>query len=403
MNRLTTRCAPVLLLLVFFIHPISSICSAGSVPSSAYSHGQITQPEFLDHVNLVFQFPGRAADSRAEIFTANRSAGSYYGETSYGLGLIGRVGSHGLFLLAQDKPEYYHGGSVIFQGGWGMSWNALRFGLALRGSRKNDDDHRLEYEILYPDDELRSTYDKRKMVEGSAGFGIHSDRIDVDIAFELLDQERTIRLIEQDTGDTLETGVVDAGDPSPGIAGRLVFRAGGGKECVVVGGWASTERDLEELNPQGTITTDMISSTEPEKWFCGMALLFPTSTVDRIRLSSMFRTTESISFDSDYRSAIRGDERINRQLSIAAALEHELYPSLLFRAGVGGYYEKRERSYHYDNGTVGRVEVDREENLRKGFAWGATWRWREIELTGSASTTLSLDYPFLYLDARLFL
>ena len=85
-------------------------------------------PEFLDYTSLLYQFPNRAGSLDADLF----ALGTGFGE--YSVGVLGRVGDHGFFVLGQPRPSHLAGGGELVQAGWGAAWNAVRLGLAVRGS-----------------------------------------------------------------------------------------------------------------------------------------------------------------------------------------------------------------------------------------------------------------------------
>lgn len=375
--------------------------NASDVPASAYSKSMSMRPELLDHVSLIFMFPQRAADSEGELFATSHASEYSLGSSQPGVGLIGKAGRHALFLLAQDKGEEYFGSSVFFHGGWAVSWNSYRLGLAIRGTRKNSDDLSSRDRIHDDNNSLRSNSTREKALEGAIGLGYQSHRLKCDIAVELLDQEKSYYFFNRDYRDTLETNLRDSGDPSLSFKGRIEFQSSGGNRFVAVGGWAKPNREIDGVATIDTLVFDLRDTLEPEQWFGGMALAFPTSHVDLLRLFSFIRVTESHD-ELTSSSSFTTKKSRTEQVWLGAAVQHEVIEDLVLSAGMEGRYQRVEVLQQRVDDYSDNLEADQNESLGKGFAWGATYRWRDIELTGSARTTLSTNDLFLDLDARLF-
>ncbi|MFQ5599129.1 MAG: hypothetical protein ACE5G2_01095 [Candidatus Krumholzibacteriia bacterium] len=369
---------------------------AGGVPESAHSRSLDMRPEFLDYTSLVFQYPHRAGFGDSEAFAFSVSG------NELGVGVVASPGDQGFFILAQRNPSFFLTGATFLQAGWGGGWESIQFGLAFRGAHSETGFAQAAMSPGSPPSEFAAIQRERQL-EGSAGLGLRGDRMDLDLAVDLIHEDAEEDARTMSLGDTLLVHLEDDDDLSWGVSGRIALRIGESAEVVAVGGWAGPERDLAGTRTDASGTTDETEKRESDRWSGGLAVAFSTRHVDWVAVSAHVRVEEA-STARVSSGARRTDSFRLETGSLTVSVRHEVWRDLtVFAGGSARYRVYDTESRTQDGGGSESIHTQRTESLDESFAWGASYRWRNFEFNVAADTTLDIENLFLVLDARLFL
>ena len=311
----------------------------GEIPESAHSRSLSIRPEFLDYTTLVYQYPQHASRIDPELYSSNRD----YSPGDLGVGIIGRKNRNGFFFLMQETPRWMPGGTTLYQAGWGIGWDALQFGLAVRGAYKSverNDQREVDGE------QSRITYSGslNKTIEGVFGIGIRRSRFALDLTIDYIDPSSQHDYLEHRSwsseSETSATHYKDLSDPSWMLNGRTTIRISEQSELILIGSWGRPEYDIEETLYSDSLISTRISGSN-ELWTGGIAVSFSTRHIDRLILSAKVQRGRNtgISYPRySRRGSIQTEERDFYWL--AASMQHQVAERLIMRAGAEARYQK---------------------------------------------------------------
>jgi len=386
---------------------IPGLTTAGSIPLSAVSHSLSIQPELADYLTLTYQFPERAVLEESQIW----SSGSGGTSAEYGAGAIGRKGPAAFYFLMQRRPHeasmsgiYHAGGRTIYESGIGIGGENFRGGIAYRGSYKSTESHDHYTEHFY--DEIRHVdrlrVERARVREASIGGGMKAGPVAVDLALDIWKSDGHADAVYLESDSSVYHAEME-GVQNWALAGRISAHLAEDVEIVAVGRWGRPEVRANGIAWEDTTYREFDWRRKRDQWYGGLSISFPTEFVDRLTISGMARIDEIAGPDLTYRDTEFKVSRSER-FWIGASVEHCVIPELLLRAGVGAHYSRgvsftEEQDVRY----IEHHSESRSDGTDRSFQWGATYRWKNILLNGSASTGFELYRPFYVVDIAILL
>jgi hypothetical protein len=405
------RAAPGVLfaLALLCVHmPVSA--GAGEIPTSAYSQSLLVPGVFLDHPNLVYQFPHRAAGLPAEILASTITSG---GSSDYTVaaGANTLVGRHALFFLSQQYAAFSSQNSLrLLQAGWAFNTGQLAVGVALRGGRFR---HASDYEeILASDTRRNEEIDSVDYREGAVGIGLTRGGFQLDLVFEVYEEESA----ESDY-TRYEVSSDSAGykfDPQDVILTKSSVRAkfplSEGTSLVIGGGYRETSSVLDiTLTRMGAsqppTTEQRTGSYYGHRWdggFCIAKFLNRGGTGRLFAYYANDRKTRLYREGYSYDLYVGQTSTVDQTASVGFSLETPVWRECTMLAGFQGVFSHTKNVYFSDWKPTGVDESKMtHEYFQQRFAWGLGRSFRGLTLTGSVQTDLEISSPFLALDAQL--
>ena len=397
------RSSRVILWLLCALLPAEA--SAGNYPVSAFSTSLRMPPELVDESSLLFQHPHRAGSTGTRILAYNTSYSSYPPLGFYvpgftvstetpAIGVVGSTGAHGVFLLAQ--PSVLDPNTAKLQIGWGAAWSWLRVGLAARHERNSSESHSMRSfpgsgGVLY---ETASGYSVTSTVwEVALGLGVGSEKIDFDVALDLVRDEDMIEEYAYAL-DSLAAAARTDNEPSPHLAARLRARIGGEAEIVVAGRWGRADADLFGTAIDGDTVVHYLVPRTFENWSAGIGVFFSAGQLDWLGISATWEHLEAPDF---YYFAVPGKKSLEH-VACAFALRQRLWNELWVQAGtVFRYIEPTRESVDPRPSNRSRHE-EQQQSFTSDFAWGASYSWKYVDVRTTVSDTVDFDNLFLSLD-----
>ena len=271
---------------------------------------------------------------------------------------------------------------------------AKREGTDLRHEEREGppDYHREDYYIA-----------EQRLLEGSLGFGIVTERADIDLAIDLVDQRAELDKTYETERDTTFLKADSDGEETWGFAGRGIFRFAGGAELIAFGNWIDPEYRVNGAAGNQEDTLEVATMSESGRWMAGAGVRFPTKYIDQVGITGYYRTTQqSKIIQGYYVSSFHIEKRKVETASIAASLRHGLIRNLQMMAGGRATYEIYEL-VREGKRTIQNTEIfaERTETLRTDFSWGASYEWKRLLLLGQVSNVLELDRLFMSLDIHI--
>jgi hypothetical protein len=386
------------------------------VPSSALSDAQLIPSSLLDQPTLVFRFPQLATRYESQFFMM--SGGGSGSTDLFGGGAIGRHGRCGLFALVQNRDPWtrlgdgygWSGlGSRMFQGGFGSAWGPFRLGLALRGSMEGGE---TIGETRLPDSErFEQTYSRYRddLVEVGTGIGWGVGQTTVDLALEVasLDQagtEYSLERTEHDPDDYWHLRFKRKKEPvlTTAIRGRIPL--GSRAEALLAGYWGEAHTNW---TGHARTETDTLLNSRPylDNWGVDIAVAGPASKVDWLAVSASYRSYRKALLAGRYVDYVSpqtySTQAYARRSGYAGfSLRKRIIDRLDGYAGVRGVYQltrTERRVESWIRSSEGSQETN--ESFASQAAWGLSFSWRSVRLTGRLTTTLELSQPFIKMDA----
>jgi hypothetical protein len=378
----------------------------GAVPESAYSRSLGISPLLLDDFGLAFRFPQLGARYPAQA-TALGVSGNTSGNTT-GIGAAAYAGRNALFILNQPAAGIgpLVGRTRAFQLGWGREFDAVRLGVAVRGSRSVDG---IESTSGSSGNERGDfTNSNAHVIEGALGFGLGDADSFLDLVVELRNQEtdwdRQRSYYSPSDSTVMRVRREMSADLSPGIALRLGRTLDSGVRLVAAGSW--TEDLLEgetavQYNEQSTRISD---GDYVRRWSVGFAGTGSPARAGDLTVFGEYDRQDREFSDASTSSVSRSANTLDVGL-IGVAIERTIWRRLEGLAGLRAQYTRAK--YQDDRWALtypGAVHV--ESRLRETeawtdrFGWGLAYRHDRFEVIGAMDARLNLENLVLTLDAR---
>ncbi len=410
MNRNGCRAAPgaIWALALLSVHlPMSA--GAGEIPTSAYSQSLLVPGVFLEHENLVYQFPHRAARLPSEVLSSTIGGSTYSSASTIAAGANARAGRHAFFLLSQQFAPFSCLSTLrLIQGGWALDAGALAAGVALRGGRYRTDTENVD---ISTDADLGWGRDLSvDYREAALGIGVVGDGLRVDLAFEVFREKYTLHYHYEGRGDSSQCRL----DPQEVILTKSFVRAelalSKNTSLVIGGGFRETSSafDITQIwiePPASPVQHHRRESYYGHRWEGGVCLRKSLSRGGVGRVFASYTNERGTSLHGQsysYAGLLKRNSSADQTISVGFSLERATWWECTMLAGV------RSEFFYSEDRSTEEPEPDRfyeeesvQETFGQRFAWGLSRSFQKLTLTGSVETDLEISDPFLSLDARL--